>query len=427
MSILSCSCNASKGSVLYIPSLFLSEKADYQRHWNEFLEFLEFKRRRCSRSRSRQRSRSSSRRSHRASRRSRSRSHARRYRSRSRSRSTRSRYSPQRSVSYERRSESRSPEYSSGSPEYTEESLQRQRERHVTIANAEPDLVPPVGDPPAAPSEVQPVSSSPPRLPTALREALGTPTKKLPEASNPFHPELAADWMDVLELGFNQDWRIEARSEFTVPENCSRLRPPKLNVEVSSALPATCKDRDKRIADRQLGVAAGLVGLGEVISSLLYSGDDQYAPLIATLSKAARLFLDTYAEDVAIRRALALGNLNTAMRDTLKNTSWSEFLFGDKLTDDIKVAKQISLSASELKVKKPPVSTSKNAKFPPRPFPSLKTQGQGGQRTPFQRNQYQKTAYKKPRYQPTHQSRRRSPSRSRRSRYEHRQRSSVRR
>lgn len=146
---------------------------------------------------------------------------------------------------------------------------------------------------------------------------------------------------------------------------------------MNSALPVACKDRNKRVADRQAGVAAGLVGLGEVISSLLYLGDDHYAPLIATLSKAARLFLDTYAEDVGIRRALALGNLNTAMRDTLKNTSWGEFLFGDKFTDDIKVAKQISLSASELKVKKPPAPTPKNMKFPPRLFLPTKGQGQG--------------------------------------------------
>lgn len=389
---------------------------------------MEFRRRRRhSRSRSRKRSRSSSRRSRHSARRSRSPSRETRYRSRSRSRRSRSYYSSRRSRSYERRSESRSPEYSSGSPEYTEESLQRQQERHVTIAPAEPALTPPVGDTLTAPVEAQPASSPPPPLLPAFREALGTPAKKLPEASNTFHPDLAEDWMDMLEVGFNQDWRLEARSEFTVPENCSRLRPPKLNVEVNSALPVPCKDRDKRIADRQAGVAAGLVGLGEVISSLLYSGNDQFTPLIATLSKAARLFLDTYAEDVAIRRALALSNLNTAMKDTLKNTSWGEFLFGDKLTDDIKVAKQISLSASELKVKKQPASAPKNSKFPPRPFLPQKTQGPGGQRVPYHRNQYQKAAYKKPRYQSTHQSRRRSPSRSRQNRYEHKQRSSTRR
>jgi len=207
--------------------------------------------------------------------------------------------------------------------------------------------------------------------------------KKQVELAPPIHPELAADWSEFLEVGYSREKRNEAREEFLVPINGKYLRPPKLNVEVEVALPVKRRDRDYRITDRQASVSSALAGLGGALTTLMNSNKPEYAPLIRTLSSVLRILLDAYREDTGMRRVLASENLNSAMQAVLQRTTVGEFLFGDTLAEDIKAAKQISQSASELKVKPPSTTASKNQRPPPRrPFPP-KAPAPGGSRQTY--------------------------------------------
>lgn len=100
------------------------------------------------------------------------------------------------------------------------------------------------------------------------------------------------------------EWRIAARADFPPPENCLQLRPPKINVEVESAIPTSCKNRDNRIIKWQGGVSAELEGIGAVLSGILSSGDEKYTEWIGILSKSFNFLLDSYMEDINIRNQI---------------------------------------------------------------------------------------------------------------------------
>jgi len=245
--------------------------------------------------------------------------------------------------------------------------------------------------------------------------------KKQVELAPPIHPELATDWSEFLEVGFSKEKRNEAREEFLAPTNAKFLRPPKLNVEVEVALPIKRRDRDYRITDRQASVSSALAGLGRALTTLMDSNKPENAPLIRNLSSVSRILLDAYREDTGMRRVLASGNLNSTMQAVLEKTTVGEFLFGDTLAEDIKAAKQISQSASELKVAKIPTSTaSKNQRPPPRqPLPP-KVSAPGGSR-PTYRPYVPRPFY--PRRPPPQQAQHHPQSRTRKMYADHKQRS----
>lgn len=306
----------------------------------------------------------------------------------SHSRSRRTSYSPYLS----RHSPSQdNSEYSSGSPQYTEKSLEAAGGRAPAPSSNSASI-------PGANAEKSPSLT----LPPALLEALGQNIRQSPTASTTFHSTLAEAWLKLLETEFTKEWRQEARSEFPVPSNCPRLRPPKLNAEIVAALHSTCKDRDNRILERQSGVSAGLVALGTVISEMLATQKEEYAAWISRLSKSAHFFLDTFAEDSAIRRSLALGNLNPTVREILKTSKWGEFLFGDKLKEDITIAKQISQSASELVASKPLQGQTKTQPTSSNHQQSFQGSRHGGQQSPRYQPRNTNQPSSKPRYSSNH-------------------------
>lgn len=347
------------------------------KEWDEYLDFLDFKT---------QRGRYYSRHSHSRSPDQPQRSSRRRSHSRSRRTSYKypSRYSP---YSPRRTPSPNYSEYSSGSPQYTEKSLEASGDKEL---------------PPLSATSASNLVADSNQLPSALLEALGQKTQHSPAAPTAFHSILAEAWLKLLEVEFTKEWRHEARSEFPVPNNCLRLRPPKLNAEIVAALPSTCKDRDSRILERQSGVSAGLVALGTVLSEMLSTRKEEYAKWISLLSKSSHFFLDTFAEDSAIRRSLALGNLNPTVRDILKTSIWGEFLFGDKLKEDITVAKQISQSASELVASKQIPAQQKSQPASSNHQHTFQGSLQGGQHSPRYQSRNTNQPSSRPRYSSNH-------------------------
>ena len=252
-------------------------------------------------------------------------------------------------------------------------------------------------------------------------DALGCKVKKEVKFAPPIHPELAADWSEFLEVGFSKEKRDEAREEFLVPANGKFLRPPKLNVEVDVALPVKRRERDYRITDRQASVSSALAGLSGILTTLMASNKPENAPLIRNLSSVSRILLDAFREDTGMRRVLASANLNSVMQAVLQKTTVGEFLFGDTLVEDIKAAKQISQSASELKIAKPPVfAPSKNQRpLPRRSFPP-KAPAQGGSRQTYRPYVPRPTYARRPQQQ---QSQYHPQSRTRKMYVDHKQRS----
>lgn len=81
------------------------------------------------------------------------------------------------------------------------------------------------------------------------------------------------------------------------------------------------------------------------------------------------------------RRELLVINLNKDLKETLKNTSISEWLFGSDLDNTIKSAKDLEKSGEQLKVQKNNVrvSTSKYQGNSRRPYLAKKGARQSGQ------------------------------------------------
>ncbi|OXU31272.1 hypothetical protein TSAR_014169 [Trichomalopsis sarcophagae] len=81
-------------------------------------------------------------------------------------------------------------------------------------------------------------------------------------------------------------------------------------------------------------------------------------------------------DETAIRRSLIVANVNNATKDTLRKTATDEFLFGSKLSENLKAAKLIEQSAGELKV--PKSSSTKSTKNFKPPLSTHNKQGQTG-------------------------------------------------
>lgn len=204
----------------------------------------------------------------------------------------------------------------------------------------------------------------------------------------PLHSKATTRWQEVIKAGLSQEEREILLKKYPAPVNCCFLTPPKLNIEVSQALSESCRLRDQRIVKKQERLVASLSSVAKTLSALLLAEGTVVLPLIESLSDTSRLLLDTLREETMIRRSLVLTNVNATMRDILNTTPVDEFLFGSKLSETVKIAKQINQNADDLKISKVQQKPSTNAYAPTRTTVSLKAPPVGGKSSSASRPAY---------------------------------------
>ena len=198
----------------------------------------------------------------------------------------------------------------------------------------------------------------------------------------PLHSEIVKRWQDVIRQGLPNDDRMEFIKKYPLPENCIFSDPPKINPEIKNVVPQAVLTRDARIQLKQQKIAASLSATSKALMALIKDGRDiQGLPVIECLSDAIKLMADIQRDESIIRRSLIIANtsINSALKDTLTNTTCDNLLFGEKLDETIKSAKALENTAKELRVTKAKNIKSKNQNAPPPRFKNSQKMA-GGQR-----------------------------------------------
>ncbi len=186
----------------------------------------------------------------------------------------------------------------------------------------------------------------------------------------PIHADIVARWDDIIKEGLSKEDRKNLFEKYPIPKNCTQYEPPGLNKEVKASLPDSILNRDKRIADKQERVSICLAALGSTLSDLSINETFERIDLIRVLSDVARVLVDLQRDETITRRLILITNLNPALKESLTATKPDKWLFGNNLTEALKVAKSLEKSSKDLKPipksKTTSLNTPKNLKGLPR-------------------------------------------------------------
>lgn len=182
-------------------------------------------------------------------------------------------------------------------------------------------------------------------LSSHVLQILGDDPEKVPENVFTLHAAVTSRWRHILLQGFPKDDATVLFSKFTVPANLPCLVPPKLNIEILSILNKRNLATDATYFELQNQLGKGLCVLGASLNSILYGIENRPGvlknDLLGTLSDSGRIFAYTFHRISVMRRNLILPllNLNKTLKDQIRNSPQSEWLFGSDLNHNIKLAK----------------------------------------------------------------------------------------
>lgn len=165
----------------------------------------------------------------------------------------------------------------------------------------------------------------------------------------PLQKDVASRWAMMLENGILEEEKNTIIKAYPQPENCLLLETPKLNPEVAKALNPQIERRDEKLAGLQSQIGGALSAVGQLLTSFLQEeggGNFQYIKLA---SDAAKLLLDFHHQQSITRRELITINLRKEFKETLTCEPAAGWLFGEKLGDRIKAAKELERSSLDLK------------------------------------------------------------------------------
>lgn len=106
-----------------------------------------------------------------------------------------------------------------------------------------------------------------------LLSALGESMSDIPDYGEKIHENLAKLWLPLLKKGMPKESKDKLLKEYLVPENCRLLQAPKLNAEISAAIPDLVRNRDKTLSVAQQQLGAGISAINRGLNILLTSDD----------------------------------------------------------------------------------------------------------------------------------------------------------
>ncbi|XP_022821717.1 uncharacterized protein LOC111353097 isoform X1 [Spodoptera litura] len=158
------------------------------------------------------------------------------------------------------------------------------------------------------------------------------------------HNEIVQRWTPILSKGLKKEDKAMLLKEYAPFHNIPAMVPPKLNPELSAAVSEPVKKRDMIIEYRQKNVAAALAAVGCGLESFMFYNKVEG---IKRFNDAAKILCDLLHSETQSRRALIANVINKELKESLQGSP-DAFLFGEDLTERIKVAKAVQRSAQDL-------------------------------------------------------------------------------
>lgn len=231
--------------------------------------------------------------------------------------------------------------------------------------NVEPFLIDTQPDPSSATAPLT-ESSSPvvtggsPKLDEEVLRALGAKTKAQIQELR-LHPDLTELLNDWLTEDHDKDMNEELSPKYSRTVEQCQIEAPKLNPELVATSSEQIVKRDNNFITSQNITGSALVSLAMALNTLLTAETDvdRFSP-IEKLSDTAKLLAQLHRSFSYARRAFISPTVNKDCRATMYKAKPYVFLYGEKLSDEIRSAKSIVKLGQDFKTKptpKPPTKT----------------------------------------------------------------------
>ncbi|KAJ8971829.1 hypothetical protein NQ314_000525 [Rhamnusium bicolor] len=182
----------------------------------------------------------------------------------------------------------------------------------------------------------------------ALLEADPTAHANLPED---IHGELVVRWSTYLKKGLTKEQRADIMDKYPVPENCSSLKPPALNMEVNACLnEKTIRQDDKFLISLQEQIGCSLSALARPMNKLIESSHkEETKDTIAALGDASQLLCNVHHAISLSRKFHISPFLNQNCRKVMEGREIDEFLLGKNFFEEVKTNQAVLKAKNELK------------------------------------------------------------------------------
>lgn len=204
----------------------------------------------------------------------------------------------------------------------------------------------------AAPAVAQadtamPEETADPVLDENVLMALGELLSDTPEFGPKIHENLSKLWQPILKKGLPNETKEKLSKEHLTPQNCDLLQAPKLNPEISAAVPEMVRNRDKSLQTQQQQLGCGLSAINKGLDILLKSDDKHTA--LKQLSDGCRILSDLHHEYTKNRIKLLTPSLDKTILHVIHDLERDNTIFGSKLSEKIKAAKAIERQGTQIK------------------------------------------------------------------------------
>lgn len=162
------------------------------------------------------------------------------------------------------------------------------------------------------------------------------------------HKDIASRWQDILAKGLAKEVRDRLLKEYLIPINCDLLVSPVLNPELKAALSDFMVKRDASLIAKQNQIGIALAALSRAID-IIINKKTETSNILKPLGDACRILCDSHYGDTKTRRGFVVSAINTDMKETLIETTRDKFLFGSNVSEQVKSAKSIKRSGTDLK------------------------------------------------------------------------------
>ncbi|KAJ8931461.1 hypothetical protein NQ314_015620 [Rhamnusium bicolor] len=146
------------------------------------------------------------------------------------------------------------------------------------------------------------------------------------------HGELVVRWSTYLKKGLTKEQRADIMDKYPVPENCSSLKPPALNMEVNACLNEKTIRQDNKA--------------NELIES---PHKEETKDTIAALADASQLLCNVHHAISLSRKFHISPFLNQNCRKMMEGREIDEFLLGKNFFEEVKTNQAVLKAKNELK------------------------------------------------------------------------------
>uniref|UniRef100_A0ABD2WS03 Uncharacterized protein n=1 Tax=Trichogramma kaykai TaxID=54128 RepID=A0ABD2WS03_9HYME len=156
------------------------------------------------------------------------------------------------------------------------------------------------------------------------------------------HSQFAEAWKEIIEKGLPDEKSEEISKKYDMPKNCTFSDPPRLNPEIKAALGPQATSRDDRIAAKQKKINTCLANASKMITYIISENKDkENVILVDCINDLIMLLADLNRNESMIRKNIIMAKISPTLKETLSETKYGEFLFGEKLDEVLKSTKAL--------------------------------------------------------------------------------------